>query len=427
MSETTIFDIVSITVVSPTAGLTPIKDLKFIVQDFNIYESIYNSTVSGDITIKDANNELTEMALCGNEYLYIEFIKSEDEIPYSKFFRIYKVSDVTLHNFSTLTYKIHFASEEFVLNQQIRLSKSYKGFYNFQAVADILLNYLNVNPERFEFEETINPLKQYIVPNLRPLEAINALTVFSLNPTLTSAFLFFETYNGFKFLSLETLYKKGAFKTLTIYPQNIMVDQYNKTADRSSITELEIPQLFDTLQLINNGGASASMLKMDLINQSYEAAASNPVNITPFTTLNEFLPFNNIVNRFGTSLIDGSSYMRYFSSHDDPLVDKWLLQRANQLALLNNNRVNVKIAGDTELEAGDVVYLDFPYFQPLNNNDETVPDPYKAGNYLITGLRHRIADNKYVTYLELCKDSVISAFPAAKYNTSELIKVASES
>lgn len=427
MTETTIYDIVSIAVVTPTAGLTPIKEFKFIVQDFNIYENIYNSTVSGDITIKDSNNELTALGLCGNEYLYIEFAKEEGETPYSKFFRIYKVSDVTLHNFSTMVYKIHFASEEFVLNQQIRISKSYKGFYNFQAVADILINYLNVDPSRLQFEPTVNPMAQYIVPNLRPFEAINALTVFSLNPGLTSAFLFFETYSGFKFMSLESLYQSGPYKTLTILPQNIMIDQYNKTADRSSITQLEIPQLFDSLQLINNGGVSSSMLKMDLVNQTYEAASSNPVNITPFTTLNEFLPFNNAVNRFNNTLIDGSSYMRYFSSFNDPLVDKWLLQRANQMALLNNNRVNVVIAGDTELEVGDVVYLDFPYFQPLNNNEETIPDPYKAGNYLITGLRHRIADNKYVTYLELCKDSVIAAFPPAKYNTSDIIKAAVQS
>ncbi len=427
MIETTIYDIVSITVVSPTSGLTPIKDLKFIVQDFNIHESIYNSTVSGDITIKDSNNELTKLALCGNEYLYIEFKKDEGAAPYSKFFRIYKVSDVSLHNFSTYIYKIHFASEEFVLNQQYRISKSYKGFYNFQAVADILVNYLNVAPERIQLEQTVNPLKHYIVPNLRPFEAINALTVTALNPTLTSAFLFFETYSGFKFISLETLYNGGAYKKLTLLPQNIMVDEYNTTADPSSITQLEIPQLFDSLQLINNGGVSSSMLKMDLVNQTYEASASNPVDITPFTTLNEFLPFNNVVNRFNNSLIEGSSYMRYFSSYDDPLVDKWLLQRANQLALLNNHRMNVMIAGDTDLEAGDVVYVDFPYIQPINDNEETIPDPYKAGNYLITGLRHRIADNKYVTYLELCKDSAIASFPPAKFNTTDLIKVASGS
>ncbi len=88
--------------------------------------------------------------------------------------------------------------------------------------------------------------------------------------------------------------------------------------------------------------------------------------------------------------------------------------------------MNVLIAGDTSLEAGDVVYVDFPYFQPLNDNEETLIDPYKAGNYLIVSLRHRIADNKYVTYLELCKDSVIAAFPAARFNTTELVRVATE-
>lgn len=426
MIETTIYDIVSIAIVSPTAGLTPIKDVKFIVQDFNIYESIYNATISGDITIKDSNNELTQLALCGNEYLYIEFQKQEGLEPYAKFFRIYKVSDAKLHNLNTLVYTIHFASEEFILNQQLRISKSYKGFYNFQAVADILLNYLNVNSERVFLEQTVNTLKHYIVPNSRPFEAISTLAAFSLNPNLTSAFTFFETYSGFKFTSLEGLYNRGPVKTLNIFPQNIKDGDYDTTASPNSISHFEIPQLFDMAQLINSGGVASSMLKMDLVNQSYEIARSNPVDITPFTTLNDHLPFNNVTNRFNGTLIDGSSYVRYFNSYDDPLVDKWLLQRANQFALLHNNRMNVLIAGDTSLEAGDVVYVDFPYFQPLNDNEETLIDPYKAGNYLIVSLRHRIADNKYVTYLELCKDSVIAAFPAARFNTTELVRVATE-
>ena len=107
--ETTIFDITSISIVSPSIGTVDLKDFKFTVEDFSIYESIYNSVVSGHLLIKDASNQLSKLCLSGTEFLYINFMKAEGLAPYEKVFRIYKISDVTLkNNTTTLTYRIDF-------------------------------------------------------------------------------------------------------------------------------------------------------------------------------------------------------------------------------------------------------------------------------------------------------------------------------
>jgi len=199
--ETTIFDIVSISIISPSIGTVELKDFKFIVEDFNIYESIFNSVVSGHIIIKDASNQLSKLCLSGTEFIYINFLKDENSAPYEKTFRIYKISDVTLkNNTTTVTYRIDFCSEEFILDHQIRISKSYRGFYNVQIAADILVNYLGVNPEKIILEQTLVPHDDFIIPNLKPFEAMNMLAAFSFNNNLTSAFLFFETVSGYKFL-----------------------------------------------------------------------------------------------------------------------------------------------------------------------------------------------------------------------------------
>lgn len=420
--EATIFDIVSISIVSPSIGTVDLKDFKFLVEDFSIYESIFNSVVSGHLIIKDASNQLSKLCLSGTEFLYINFIKEPGAVPYEKTFRIYKVSDVTLkNNVTTLTYRIDFCSEEFVLDHQIRISKSYKGFYNFQIAADILINYLGVPAEKISLEETLVPHDDFIIPNLKPFEALNMLTAFSFNPNLTSAFLFYETVSGYKFRSLESLITAEDAKTIYLRPQNVILEE-DSLASVNYISDFNISQLFNVLQTMSTGGYASTMLKLDLVSQDVQTAFSDPATATPITMLNEYLPMNDAKNRFNDRIVDASAYQRYFTNVvKGGLIDKIMLQRAHQFALLNNYKMQVTIAGDTGYEAGQVVYVDFPYLQPINEPEETQQDPYKAGRHLLTAIRHRIVNNKYICYLELCKDSVLQPFPSAVADDSQLL------
>ncbi len=425
--ESTIFDIVSISIVSPSIGIVDLKDIKFLVEDFSIYESIYNSVISGHIIVKDATNQLAKFSLSGTEFLYVNFIKSGLSTTYEKTFRIYKVSDVTLkNNVTTLTYRIDFCSEELILDQQIRISKSYRDFYNFQIATDILVNYLNVNPEKIGYEQTLIVNDKFIVPNLRPFEALNMLCAFSFNDNLTSAFLFFESKSGFKFQSLESLITADATKAIYLRPQNV-TNEDDSLASMNYMSDFNISQMFNVLQTISTGGYSSSMIKMDLVTQQVDNVVSDPVISTPLTLLNEYLPFNDAKNRLNNRLIDSSAYVRYFTNIKGGLIDKIMLQRAHQFALLNNYKLQVTIAGDTSYEAGQVIDVDFPYLQPINESEETQQDPYKAGRHLLTAVRHRILNNKYICYLELCKDSVLQPFPAAVADDSQLLTSAKTS
>jgi hypothetical protein len=348
-------------------------------------------------------------------------MKAEGLAPYEKVFRIYKISDVTLkNNTTTLTYRIDFCSEEFLLDHQIRISKSYKGFYNFQIAADILVNYLGVSPERVTLEPTVLPHDEFIIPNLKPFEALNMLTAFSLNNNLTSAFVFFETVSGYKFVSLESLIQADDARTIYLRPQNVS-NETDSLAGIDYISDFNISQLFNVLQTMSTGGYASSMLKMDLIKQDVQTAFSDPASSTPVTTLNAFLPMNDAKNRFNDRIIDASAYQRFFTNVKGGLIDKIMLQRAHQFSLLNNYTMQVTMAGDTSYEAGQVISVDFPYLQPINEAEETQVDPYKAGRYLLTAVRHRILNNKYICYLELCKDSVLQPFPSAVADDSQLL------
>lgn len=424
--EPTQYDLLTVGIVTSSGVF---YEMKGVVNELNIYESIYNTVVSGDIHIKDTDNIPTKLALCGNEYLLVSF-RSPDRLEYTRFFRIYKISNLRLTNLLTYEYVIHFCSEEFLLNQKIRISKSYNGFTNSEIIRDILINYLKVNEDKLQtidtsyFEETVKT-QNFIIPNMKPFEAINLLSTFSINSDFSSAFLFFETKNEFHFNSLANLYKIDPVKLVRLSPQNIISDENRIANARDYINRYEVRQQFNTLETLATGGFSSSMIKLNLIDQSFETLKFDPVS-NYFELLNNSLPFNDAPMRTngGETLNMGSAYQRYFISFQEDLTDKWVLQRAAQFSLLNSCRVTVNVAGDSELKVGDVIIVDIPDFTQVNSVDDILFDFLKSGKYLITALRHRIVDNKYMNEIEICKDSNIFALPNAEY--SELYELAAK-
>jgi len=394
------YDISSIELVSSTGYTT---NIKFMVQDFNLYESIFNAVISGDMRIWDGNNILSEYSLHGNEYLIVRFKKS-DLAPIEKYFRIYKISNVSMRNLGTFEYMIYFCSEEFVLNQQKRVSKSYKDITNSQIVEDILTTYLSIDEKKIvNIEETMLP-QSLIIPNLKPFEAINWISTFSLNSKLSAAFVFYENIEGFNFRSLASMYEKEAVKKLQITAKNVQTGE-NKSYTNTFVPDrYEFPQLFDILKTISTGGYSSQMLAINPLGREHATLRYDSVEGN-FDQLNKFIPYNDATNRFNETLTDGSTYVRYFPTFQGALVDDWLLQRASQFSLLNSMQMNIQIPGDPELRSGSVIDIEFPFFQPIDSPSKTEEDGLKSGKYLITGIRHRIIDSVYISYLELSKDS----------------------
>lgn len=394
------YDITAIELISSTGGVV---NIKFMVQDFNLYESVFNSVLSGDMYIWDGQNILTDFDLHGNEYLMIRFEKTDLE-PIEKYFRIYKISSVKFRNLNSFEYNIHFCSEEFILNQQKRISKSYKNVKNHEIVMDILENQLKVDSKKIsDIEDTVIE-QSLIVPNLKPLEAINWLSSFSLNEKLSAAYLFYENLGGFVYKSLASMYETEPIKKLNINPKNV-IGEADKSIQNTAIPDkIEMPQIFDILKTVSMGGYSSKMLAMNLVGQEHATLRYDSVKGN-FDQLNKFIPYNDARNRFDETLTDGSTYLRYFPTFQGALVDDWLLQRASQLALLNNMQMTIQLPGDPELRAGLVIEIDFPFIQPIDAPFKTEEDGMKSGRYLITGVRHRIIDSVYICYLELCKDS----------------------
>ena len=415
VSDSTSYEINALVLIS-SIGLT--TDIKFMVQDLNIYEDFFSNVMSGDLVIKDSQDVFGAFKMHGNEFLYIKLVTPSLQA-FEKYFRVYKVSDMALNNLNAYTYKIYFCSEEFVLNQQKLISKSYKNMTNSDIVRDIVINGLGVKPEKFldkNIENTKN-VQNLIVPYYRPFEAINWISSFSLNDNLSSAFFFYETHEGFNFKSLRTIYEQAPYKQITINPKNLNDEKDKEVSNRFIPDRYDIKQPFDMLELIATGGVSGRMLAIDVLTQTRANRWFNPVR-NNLVKMNEFVPFNEATNRFEDLLPDGVSFVRYFNAFQGNLVDKWLLQRAAQVSLLNSFRMNLQLSGDSQMTVGMMLDIDVPKLKPITTSEESQQDGQKSGKFLVTQVRHRIVNNKYLNYIEVCKDSNKEAVPAFSKNNN---------
>jgi hypothetical protein len=222
------------------------------------------------------------------------------------------------------------------------------------------------------------------------------------NDELSSGFLFYENRYGFNFRCLGDLLEQESMKVLRIKPKN--VSEANKVENLVLVEKFEVTQQFNVLDGINNGAYASSMVKLDLLKQKIDVVGYDPLT-ADVKRLNGYFPFNSASNRFGGNIASFSGYVRFYPVKDDELADKWLLQRASELALLNNQRVLAIIPGDSELTVGDVVGVDFPSYSSPDNPESIATDLLLSGRYLVTNLRHRVARNKHYSFVELCKNS----------------------
>ena len=154
-------------------------DIKGILYNFEIAEDILLNNVVGSAIVYDMQDIRTILPMIGLERLSLKFnspglsgydFTEDTGVP----LQIYKIDKVRKdpQNERAQLYQIYFCSPEMYRNSTTKISKAYAGPLE-DAVQDILRNYLKSN-KPFFFEPTATNAK-YVIPNLKPYEAINFL------------------------------------------------------------------------------------------------------------------------------------------------------------------------------------------------------------------------------------------------------------
>ena len=126
LTQSTDFKIKNISIVTKFGTV----DIRNIFDELNIYDSILQPCMSGNLLLVDSIGLSNQLNFDGSEYLNVEISKDEDYLTLKKSFHIYKQSNRTLVNMTSEAYLIHFVSDEFTFSEQQTVSQYYGDTYS---------------------------------------------------------------------------------------------------------------------------------------------------------------------------------------------------------------------------------------------------------------------------------------------------------
>jgi hypothetical protein len=402
-------------------------DITNLMEELNIFDSIFSTSVSGNIIIRDSIGLIEKLPLAGNETLSVLLIKpgTDGEEKIEKVFKIYKLSErKPITNLSEV-YTLHFCSFTQLFSEQTKLSRSYVYKTYSTIVENILTEELQIPSKKIYTSPSIGNVN-VTIPNLAPLDACRWISKRSLGTGAAPSFLFFENISdGYIFASLDYLYEK--FDTTLGYSHTIQTAPNTVKSDNVfGVNYSELDQGFNVLSSIKQGVYSSTHLGIDFSTLSFEKTEFNAskyastafllnglskVNKTQFVSLDGSKATDKFLSNLKvTPLTKNQPLSKYIMSKDKTVfsnqMDQIILQRQHVFQNLLNNKVYLSVPGLMGLNSGRSIKIDFLERGQREKNDLDELDDLYSGKYIITSSRHVFTpDGVYRTFMECSTDS----------------------
>lgn len=410
-------------------------DITLIVLEFSIFESINNPYILGEIIIEDTTvNLLANLPIQGRELITFN-IKTET---FSNTVYSYKLNVSGIEARATVgrqqVYKLSLISYEGLTNEAIRIGKIIEGS-NDTIVETILKDYLKTT-KKLTKETSIHPHK-YLPSLKRPFDFIYQIAPSTISAASTGAgaktttttstsgakgatdldatntlklsnsagYLFFETYDGYVFKSLDMLASSGESpyggdKPKYTYNYGIANTEGGESTTHLNILEYSFVNQFDMLKQLRQGLYSTLCIFFDVNTCTYEenifkvedtyAQMSHLGSATKLPLGQKQL--SEYPTRVMTQMINHEIF------HEDPAtagknaaqykdVYKYSIAASNaRYKLASNQELNIIVPPNLTIRAGDKLELLFPN---MTSDEDRKTNPYDeeySGNYLIRNI-----------------------------------------
>ena len=453
------------------------ENIVHLMIEFNIYESVFDSSVTGSIVIVDTQNLISKLPIQGTERLSFKLTTkldndTDDTIidcreSHGKEMHVFAITDKKQLNDQTLTYTIHFASREFVRNLRTRVSESFSGRMD-QMVNKIFTdeNYLD-SQKILHFQQTRNQDK-IVIPNLNPFSAIRMISKRALPEIQGSngaGYMFYETTKGFHFRSWESLCvdKGGNLRDAVQFFRYVQGNRDPITTkmdrDNSPVGQQRTDRITETYKNVrdyrftNNfhdvaantamGTYGHRVITHNIYNKSYREDdyhyhnrwhQTNHLEEYPSVTASpvdydkkENSPYEKGVSDYPEARVTVQSTTQFAhnentGNYGTPVEDDGILEGARMAQvnkIIQGTELELTVNGQARLQAGDMIEFDL---QSVENKDNSqgILDPQYSGRYIITAIRHRVANNKFIQLLTCVKDSSKSGFGFAGKSFTEI-------
>lgn len=391
-------------------------DLSDKFEELNIFDTILNPCMSGNILITDALNLTSKFNFDGSDLLKISIKKDPNgPITFKKTFKIYEKGKTLPLTTTSEQYTLSFVSEEYYFSKTKKLQKMYIGRTYSDIAQEIIVKDLNV-PKKFIIENTLGILN-YSGNNKTPFEfltecATKAISADDQSPT----YVFFENKNGFNFVSLSYIAKQNPIARINYVPKNFGTDD---EISFYGAMHLEVISQFDVIDNINSGYYGSSGVYVDYLNRRVITKNIGPIsNNTKSKQLNknpEVSPIPEAVNPnlrtwvvYGPTVIatQNNTWVKENNPTATNTLDdvmQYFGSRPAEMRKYTEKRVKLVMPGNFNLICGSVV--DLLVTSRAQNISSDSRDDSLSGKYIVLACRHIIKYDRHETILEISTDS----------------------
>ena len=384
------------------------------VQSIDYYESILSPSISVQVKILDVDGTLTSKGVYGGEKLAIRMVSSKESeledfviTPEKHELILNSIKDIT-SGVKQQTATLEFVSKDLIKNEAAKINKRYVG-----NITDSVKDILTKDPKGIQTTKSIDDVDRAVNNFAFVGNQHNAFDIIQrLQPKAGGSgyddkkksdygFLFFETFDGYHFRSIRSLfepepefeYTKSEIST----SDDFVIDNYNFSSGNDVVLNLKSG-------LYNNKTTFVELDKTKITEVKFNMTEAADLTLKP-----PKVPVNieGKPSRIMLRVADTGVHQKKGSKLEDaqPFTDLAVYQNKSyaRFALLNSQSLNITVGLNPELRAGQTIQVRFPDVESISGiGDENSKDI--SGKYLISHLRHEFEGGDFRTYLRLIRD-----------------------
>ena len=395
-------------------------DIKRIVADLSITESIYRSTLSLSMGIRDDSNFMEQASLSGHEWIYIVLQRTLPNGTVQNVnlqFRVTEYPIFAKYDNSVQVYRLNAISNHAFISKFKKISRAFNGNISefVQTVLKTDLNYTGL-----ELGSDSTGAAAFVVPNMEPMDALHWV----LRRAFTQEgcpFYLFQTLDGKlhlksqKDIALRTPYKE--YREAKFFQYDINED-LKKAYEERALRILSINSdlnLSKPIQGANGAYASrteyidiatktASIFKFDYLQtiSKFPTVEGYPL-LSPQFEIEQ----QKYVNTFDSAKINyipiNSSAFANVGNYHASTSRGMINYAQSQLETLDTQQHTITLNGDFELNCGKTVELRLPpsidpNLQTKNSrsSDNLQTDEYLSGKYIAASIVHNFAEDYFI-------------------------------
>lgn len=392
------------------------------------YESILENAVKVSVTITDTGNAISSddgassnvsilqgLKLSGFEKVFLEFNDNYDnkiKFNSSNPLYIHKVRNVFSHTEKTV-FTLDLITKEFLLNEFLvaEVYARYDGEISAN-VGKIIKDYLR-SSKSFDSDPTANQYN-FFGHGKKPLRLCTEVAKYCVpaGAKASAGYFFFETYDGYKFKSIDKLFDKSRGYKSYIYNLTTEVPSgYDgKILSYSANKTIDVQKNL----LMGFYGAKLETFnpyddKFDNTAKVIESEDQEELGGLELPMLGEeFEEFTGVSRRsykrleVGTQPSGSSDEQRGKNKEENLKFKDVTVQSSMRYNKVFNLIVTVSIAGDASHRAGDLIHCDFP--EQTSNPNKGI-DKELSGIYMISDICYHVTPESTITKMNLVRDS----------------------